>query len=59
MDEITKEYAILFNGITKTISDLEYTVQRLKSLQQAAEATYIDNCHKAEEEEPGMTEKAV
>lgn len=40
--EITKEYSILFNGITETIENLESAISLLKKLQQRAEEAYIE-----------------
>ncbi|MDL2294490.1 hypothetical protein LJC60_07665 [Ruminococcaceae bacterium OttesenSCG-928-D13] len=42
MDELQKEYTLLFNGITDTIQSLERTIQRLRALQQKAEAMCVD-----------------
>lgn len=39
--ELTKEYSVLFNGITDTISELEEMLVRLKELQQKAEDAYL------------------
>ncbi len=41
MEELKKEYILLFNGITDTIRQLEYTITRLKMLQQRAEELYL------------------
>lgn len=40
-DEITKEYLILFNGITNTIQELQSMAVRLAMLQRDAEQAYI------------------
>lgn len=37
MDELQKEYTLLFNGITDTICELERTIVKLKMLQLKAE----------------------
>lgn len=44
MDELAKEYKILFNGITETIESLEGMIGRLRLLQEAAENSYLENC---------------
>lgn len=56
MDELAKEYKILFNGITETIESLEGIVGRLRLLQAAAENSYLENCPeaKAAQEEPKL-----
>lgn len=43
MDEIKKEYSLLFNGITDTINQLEKTIQRLRVLQQKAEEACLES----------------
>lgn len=40
-ESITKEYALLFNGITDTIEELETLLLRLKRMQAEAEEIYI------------------
>ena len=42
MDELNKEYTLLFNGVTDTIQQLELIAQRLKKLQARAEEAYLD-----------------
>jgi len=42
MDTLSKEYILLFKGITEAIGEMEDTVRRLKAMQTAAEAYYID-----------------
>lgn len=44
MNELAKEYTMLFNGITETIETLEGSIKRLRQLQQEAENTYLENC---------------
>ena len=44
MDELNKEYALLFNGITDTIRQLETMTLQLKKLQQRAEEAYLQAC---------------
>lgn len=41
MDELNREYTLLFNGITDTIQQLEHTISRLKILQIKAEEEYL------------------
>ncbi len=41
MEELKKEYMLLFNGITDTVRQLEYTIARLKMLQTRAEELYL------------------
>lgn len=41
-DEITKEYLVLFNGITNAIQELQSMAVRLAMLQRDAEQAYID-----------------
>lgn len=53
MDEITKEYKILFNGIAGAISELQATIIRLSILQQQAEQAYIDRTSENEPEATG------
>lgn len=48
MEELTKEYLVLFNGITDTIRQLEHTITRLKMLQQRAEEIYLLGAEAAE-----------
>ncbi|MDL2253364.1 hypothetical protein LJC49_04735 [Ruminococcaceae bacterium OttesenSCG-928-I18] len=43
MEDLKKEYVLLFNGVSEVIAELEGLVQRLKLLQQAAENCYLDN----------------
>lgn len=45
---MSKEYAILFNGITNAINDLEELEQQLKELQQQAEAIFMDEDNEPE-----------
>lgn len=52
MDNITKEYALLFNGITSIISELQGITVRLASLQQQAEQLYLDRTSENEPENP-------
>lgn len=40
-ESITKEYALLFNGITNTIEELEGLLLRLKRMQSEAEELYL------------------
>lgn len=40
--ELSKEYSILFNGISATIVELEELLEKLKNLQQQAEETYVN-----------------
>ena len=40
---ITSEYALLFNGITETIQNLQNQIDYLKFLQQKAEELFIGN----------------
>lgn len=49
MDELNKEYTMLFNGISSTIVQLETLVERLKILQQKAEDAYLEQLEKDEE----------
>lgn len=46
MEDITKEYLILFNGITETIVGLEDHISRLKQLQEKAEMAFIEEADK-------------
>lgn len=57
MDELKKEYTMLFNGITETIEALEGTIKRLRLLQQAAENMYLDSC--AEEDAAKEPKKVI
>lgn len=41
MEELNREYSILFNGITDSIQQLEFTIMRLKTLQCKAEEEYL------------------
>ncbi len=41
MNEMNREYSLLFNGITQAIDDLNQMAQRLENLQLAAENYYI------------------
>lgn len=41
MEEITKEYTGLFNGVSDTIEDLETIISKLQQLHQNAEERYI------------------
>lgn len=41
MEKMSKEYLMLFNGVSNTIRDLEQTLCNLKSLQQIVEEMYI------------------
>lgn len=50
MDELNKEYTLLFNGITDTIQQLETMTKRLKNLQMRAEEAYLQECEAAGEE---------
>lgn len=54
MDELKKEYILLFNGISEITIELEALIQRLKLLQQAAENCYLDGC-----ERPKVNEETV
>ena len=53
MDNITREYTLLFNGITSTISELQAITFRLAGLQQAAEQLYIERSNESEPEATG------
>ncbi len=46
METLSKEYVVLFQGISETIDTLEATIRRLKTLQAAAEEMYLDRCDK-------------
>lgn len=46
METLSKEYVVLFQGISETIDTLEATIGRLKTLQAAAEEMYLDRCDK-------------
>lgn len=59
MEELNKEYTILFNGITETIRGLETTVHRLKLLQLAAENTYLDKTNEDYEMEQNENHSIV
>ncbi len=59
MKEISKEYSILFNGITETIQELESTIIALKKLQQRAEDTYIEECQQETRVIPLSTSKGA
>lgn len=54
MDNITKEYTLLFNGITTIISELQTITVRLASLQQQAEQIYLDRTSESEPESPSV-----
>lgn len=41
MHEISKEYAIIFNGVTEVQKELEVLIQKLAMYQQLAEEAYI------------------
>lgn len=43
MEELSREYALLFNGITDAIQAMEKTTRRLKYLQQRAEELYLSD----------------
>lgn len=46
MNELKKEYTILFNGVTDAIDDLQKLVVRMQLLQQKAEAAVLE-CEEA------------
>lgn len=48
MKQLTKEYTILFNGITDTLAELDRVRERLEALQQEAERLVV-NSDEAEE----------
>ena len=50
MDELNKEYTLLFNGITDAIQQLEVLTQRLKRLQTRAEEAFLDENTSEQEE---------
>ncbi|MDL2219675.1 hypothetical protein LJC04_05015 [Ruminococcaceae bacterium OttesenSCG-928-O06] len=41
MGDLSKEYSLLFNGITDALRELERISNRLKYLQQQAEESYL------------------
>ena len=41
MDELSKEYILLFQGISEAIEDIEEMAHRLKELQREAESVYV------------------
>ncbi len=41
-EDIRKEYVMLFNGISKTIEEMEGMIDRLKQLQQEAETCVME-----------------
>lgn len=53
MEELNKEYTLLFNGITDAIQQLENLTRQLKKLQLRAEEAYLQECEPqpADEEE--------
>lgn len=48
-DHLSKEYLLMFNGVTEAIGRLEDAVLHLKRLQQAAENVYLDAVGSVEE----------
>ena len=42
MDELSKEYLVLFHGISSIVNELQSIMIRLGSLQQQAEQVYIE-----------------
>ena len=52
MKEIGKEYLVLFNGISNTITELETTIFKLRLLQARAEDTYLASNEDTTEVEP-------
>ena len=46
MDELSKEYCTLFNGISGTILEMEAMIGKLKMLQLDAERIYISRGQK-------------
>lgn len=49
MEELKREYTLLFNGITDAIATLEDLTQRFMLLQQAAENLYLESAERAQE----------
>ncbi len=41
MNYLPSEYSSLFNGVTGIIKEMEFTIEKLKLLQQQAEEIYI------------------
>lgn len=57
MEELTKEYLTLFNGITDTVQKLETMTFELKLLQVRAEEEYLNRMN--EPASDAATEKAA
>lgn len=55
MDNIPREYTLLFNEISSVITELQAITFRLAGLQQAAEQLYIEQ---ADESKPDVTSAA-
>ena len=56
MDKISREYTLLFNGISSTMTELQAITFRLAGLQQAAEQLYIEQTDESEPEATGAAE---
>lgn len=41
MHEITNEYAIIFNGVTEILQEMEVLTRKMKMYQQLAEEAYM------------------
>lgn len=58
MDDLKKEYTILFTGITNTIATLEDMIFNLKDLQRRAEEAYIEGLPPEESNAPDALEES-
>ncbi|MDD3509368.1 MAG: hypothetical protein PHY27_13200 [Parabacteroides sp.] len=56
MDNISREYTLLFNGISSVITELQAITFRLAGLQQAAEQLYIEQADESKPEATGAAE---
>lgn len=55
-NNISREYTLLFNGISSTIAELQAITFRLAGLQQTAEQLYIERTDESEPEATGAAE---
>lgn len=59
MNDVKKEYIVLFNGITDAIDSLQKQIDRLKFLQVKAEEIYIENGEEEEKETDSLPRVSV
>ncbi|MGD9560218.1 MAG: hypothetical protein AB7V55_06410 [Oscillospiraceae bacterium] len=58
MDELQREYTLLFNGITDTLKQLERIKTSLIKLQQDAEESHLDRVCAKDEQAPSAFDGA-